>query len=122
MNDLDGPTDLGVVDAAAALARRDVSASELTAACLARIREVADGDGVQLHTLIVDDDSPDGTGELADELDPQRYAQIHRSVIVNLARVSHVTRGLNETADVHLHGRTDTLPVSRSYLHLFRQM
>jgi dolichol-phosphate mannosyltransferase len=35
---------------------------------LARIREVADGDGVQLHTLIVDDDSPDGTGELADEL------------------------------------------------------
>jgi dolichol-phosphate mannosyltransferase len=35
---------------------------------LARIREVADGDGLQLHTLIVDDASPDGTGELADEL------------------------------------------------------
>ena len=35
---------------------------------LARIREVAQDDGVQLHTLIVDDDSPDGTGELADEL------------------------------------------------------
>jgi DNA-binding LytR/AlgR family response regulator len=60
--------------------------------------------------------------ELADELDPERYAQIHRSVIVNLARVSHVERGLNETADVHLNGRTETLPVSRSYLHLFRQM
>jgi DNA-binding LytR/AlgR family response regulator len=60
--------------------------------------------------------------ELADELDPERYAQIHRSVIVNLARVSHVTRGLNETADVHLNGRTETLPVSRSFLHLFRQM
>jgi DNA-binding LytR/AlgR family response regulator len=60
--------------------------------------------------------------ELADELDPERYAQIHRSVIVNLKRVSHVTRGLNETADVHLEGRTDTLPVSRSFLHLFRQM
>jgi DNA-binding LytR/AlgR family response regulator len=60
--------------------------------------------------------------ELADELDPQRYVQIHRSVIVNLARVSHVTRGLNETADVHLAGREETLPVSRSYLHLFRQM
>jgi DNA-binding LytR/AlgR family response regulator len=60
--------------------------------------------------------------ELADELDPERYAQIHRSVIVNLARVSHVTRGLNETADVHLHGRNETLPVSRSFLHLFRQM
>jgi len=35
---------------------------------LARIREVVDGQGVQLHTLIVDDNSPDGTGELADEL------------------------------------------------------
>jgi len=60
--------------------------------------------------------------ELADELDPERYAQIHRSVIVNLARVSHVARGPNETADVHLSGRTETLPVSRSFLHLFRQM
>jgi DNA-binding LytR/AlgR family response regulator len=60
--------------------------------------------------------------ELADELDPERYAQIHRSVIVNLKRVSHVTRGMNETADVHLEGRSDTLPVSRSFLHLFRQM
>ena len=60
--------------------------------------------------------------ELADELDPERFAQIHRSAIVNLARVAHVTRGLNETADVHLTGRSDVLPVSRSYLHLFRQM
>ena len=60
--------------------------------------------------------------ELADELDPERYAQIHRSVIVNLARVAQVTRGLNETADVHLAGRSEVLPVSRSFLHLFRQM
>ena len=35
---------------------------------LARIREVSQGDGIQLHTLIVDDSSPDGTGELADRL------------------------------------------------------
>ncbi len=35
---------------------------------VARIREVADGHGVRLHTLIVDDNSPDGTGELADQL------------------------------------------------------
>ena len=60
--------------------------------------------------------------ELADALDPERYAQIHRSVIVNLARVAQVTRGLNETADVHLAGRSEVLPVSRSFLHLFRQM
>jgi DNA-binding LytR/AlgR family response regulator len=60
--------------------------------------------------------------ELADELDPERFAQIHRSVIVNLARIAQVSRGVNETADVHLTGRNDVLPVSRSYLHLFRQM
>jgi DNA-binding LytR/AlgR family response regulator len=60
--------------------------------------------------------------ELADELDPERFVQVHRSVIVNLARVTHVTRGLNETAEVHLQGRSETLPVSRSFVHLFRQM
>jgi dolichol-phosphate mannosyltransferase len=35
---------------------------------LERIREVADGNALPLHTLVVDDNSPDGTGELADEL------------------------------------------------------
>jgi DNA-binding LytR/AlgR family response regulator len=39
-----------------------------------------------------------------------------------LRAVSHVTRGANETADIHLKGRSEVLPVSRSYLHLFRQM
>lgn len=60
--------------------------------------------------------------ELADELDPSRFVQIHRSVIVNLHCVSQVLRGANETAEVHLRGRTEVLPVSRSYLHVFRQM
>jgi len=60
--------------------------------------------------------------ELADELDPEVFVQIHRSAIVNLRHVSQVVRGANETADVHLRGRREVLPVSRSYLHLFRQM
>lgn len=60
--------------------------------------------------------------ELADELDPSRFVQIHRSVIVSLRHVSQVVRGLNETADVHLRARTEVLPVSRSYIHVFRQM
>ncbi|WP_310385418.1 LytTR family DNA-binding domain-containing protein [Roseateles sp.] len=60
--------------------------------------------------------------ELMDQLDPSRFVQVHRSVVVNLHAISHVTRGLNETADVHLKGRTEVLPVSRSYLHVFRQM
>lgn len=60
--------------------------------------------------------------ELADELDPSRFVQTHRSVIVNLHHVVQVTRGANETAEVHLKGRRELLPVSRSYLHLFKQM
>lgn len=60
--------------------------------------------------------------ELMEQLDPKYFAQVHRSVVVNLRSVSHLTRGLNETADIHLRGRTEVLPVSRSYLHLFRQM
>jgi DNA-binding LytR/AlgR family response regulator len=60
--------------------------------------------------------------ELAAQLDPGHFAQIHRSVVENLRAISHVTRGDNETAEIHLKGRSEVLPVSRSYLHLFRQM
>ena len=60
--------------------------------------------------------------ELADELDPDVFAQIHRSVIVNLRHVAQVDRGLNETAEVRLKDRREVLPVSRSFLHVFRQM
>lgn len=60
--------------------------------------------------------------ELADELDPEVFVQVHRSVIVNLRHVAQVVRQGNETADVHLKGRPEVLPVSRSYLGLFRQM
>lgn len=60
--------------------------------------------------------------ELATQLDATQFAQVHRSVVVNLNSIAHVVRGPNETADIHLKGRTDVLPVSRSYLHLFRQM
>ncbi|MDN3921987.1 LytR/AlgR family response regulator transcription factor [Roseateles violae] len=60
--------------------------------------------------------------ELIEQLDPQYFVQVHRSVAVNLRAVSHLTRGPNETADLHLRGRSESLPVSRSYLHLFRQM
>jgi DNA-binding LytR/AlgR family response regulator len=60
--------------------------------------------------------------ELIPQLDAAQFAQVHRSVVVNLSAVSHVTRGENDTADIHLKGRSEVLPVSRTYLHLFRQM
>lgn len=60
--------------------------------------------------------------ELLAQLDATQFAQVHRSVVVNLRSISHVMRSANETADIHLKGRSEILPVSRSYLHLFRQM
>jgi hypothetical protein len=33
-----------------------------------------------------------------------------------------VVRGPNETADVHIKGRSELLPVSRSFVHVFRHM
>lgn len=60
--------------------------------------------------------------ELAAQLDGAQFVQVHRSVVVNLRSISHVTRGANETADIHLKGRDEVLPVSRTYLHHFRQM
>ena len=60
--------------------------------------------------------------ELLEQLDPGQFAQVHRSVVVNLRAVSRVKRHDNETAEIHLKGRSEVLPVSRNYLHLFRQM
>jgi len=60
--------------------------------------------------------------ELVEQLDAAHFVQVHRSVVVNRRSISHLTRGANETAHIHLKGRAEVLPVSRSYLHLFRQM
>jgi DNA-binding LytR/AlgR family response regulator len=60
--------------------------------------------------------------DLLAQLDPAQFAQVHRSVVVNLRAISHVRRHDNETAEIHLKGRNEVLPVSRNYLHLFRQM
>ncbi len=60
--------------------------------------------------------------DIATQLDSLQFVKVHRSVIVNLQSVERVIRGQNETAEVHLKGRKEKLPVSRSYLHLFRQM
>jgi DNA-binding LytR/AlgR family response regulator len=60
--------------------------------------------------------------DIGAQLDSALFAQIHRSVVVNLSSIDHITRGANDTADIHLKGRNEMLPVSRNYLHQFRQM
>ena len=60
--------------------------------------------------------------ELADALDPAFFVQIHRSAIVNLAQVERFSHGPGDSGELHLKARAERLAVSRSYVHLFRQM
>lgn len=60
--------------------------------------------------------------ELAEELDPNLFWQIHRSTIVNVNAIGAVSRDLTGHLVVKLKGRRETLQVSQPYTHLFRQM
>ena len=60
--------------------------------------------------------------ELVDELDPNQFWQIHRSTLVNAASIAGVTRDFRGRMLVKLKSRPETLLVSDSYTHLFRQM
>jgi len=60
--------------------------------------------------------------DLASELDPDLFWQIHRSTLVNVHAIAGVTRDLRGYLQVRLKQRQESLPVSESYAHLFRQM
>jgi DNA-binding LytR/AlgR family response regulator len=60
--------------------------------------------------------------ELADELDPNEFWRIHRGTIVNAACISKVSRSLTGRSIIRLKDLPETLTVSRSYAHLFKQM
>jgi DNA-binding LytR/AlgR family response regulator len=60
--------------------------------------------------------------ELVDELDASQFWQIHRSTLVNAAAIAGVTRDFRGRMLVKLKARPETLLVSDSYTHLFRQM
>jgi len=60
--------------------------------------------------------------ELADELDPDQFWQIHRSTIVNIRCIDVVQRHEDGRMDVALAGRAERFPVSQTYHYRFRQM
>jgi DNA-binding LytR/AlgR family response regulator len=60
--------------------------------------------------------------DLADELDPSLFWQIHRATLVNVNAIEGVTRDIRGRHLVLVKGRPDKLEVSRSFLHLFKQM
>ena len=60
--------------------------------------------------------------ELGAQLNPDDFAQIHRSVIVNLNAVAATRRDLSGKVYVKMRDTARELPVARQYVHLFRQM
>ena len=60
--------------------------------------------------------------ELVDEVDPNVFWQIHRSTLVNVNAIAGVNRDFKGHLHVRLKQRKETLPVSESYVHLFKQM
>ncbi|QBE66994.1 LytR/AlgR family response regulator transcription factor [Pseudoduganella lutea] len=64
---------------------------------------------------------------LLEQLDPQQFAQIHRSAIVNLQAVDRIERNDHEaracaSVEVILKGRAERLAVSEAFTRQFRQM
>ena len=60
--------------------------------------------------------------ELAAQLDPERFWQVHRGTIVNLGHVAATTRDLAGRVSIALKSRPEKVAVSRAFAHLFRQM
>ena len=60
--------------------------------------------------------------ELSEQLNPDDFVQIHRSVIVNLNAVTATRRDLAGKLYVRMRETSRELPVARQYVHLFRQM
>jgi DNA-binding LytR/AlgR family response regulator len=60
--------------------------------------------------------------ELLDRLDPVMFRQIHRSTVVNLRAIASIARDESGRGTIRLKGRSETLPVSLTYMPLFRNM
>jgi DNA-binding LytR/AlgR family response regulator len=60
--------------------------------------------------------------ELARTLDPERFWQVHRALIINVDTVHSTRRDDNGRLFVKLKGVARELAVSRAYAHLFRTM
>jgi DNA-binding LytR/AlgR family response regulator len=56
------------------------------------------------------------------QLDPDRFWQIHRGTVVNVALIDSVSRSVTGRGVLKIKGRPELLTVSRPYLHLFKQM
>jgi DNA-binding LytR/AlgR family response regulator len=60
--------------------------------------------------------------DLCEELDPDLFWQIHRATLVNVNAIDGVARDMRGRHLVLIKGLTEKLEVSRSFVHLFKQM
>ncbi|HEY9105992.1 MAG TPA: LytTR family DNA-binding domain-containing protein [Roseateles sp.] len=60
--------------------------------------------------------------ELAGQLDPDRFWQVHRATIINLDHLAGTRRDEQSRLFVRIRGQARELPVSRAYVHLFKAM
>ncbi len=60
--------------------------------------------------------------ELADQLDPNMFVQVHRSTIVNMRAVVTAERDFTSRVMLTLKGVKEKVQVSRQYAHLFARM
>lgn len=60
--------------------------------------------------------------ELAEQLDPDVFWQVHRGTLVNVNVIAGVSRDFRGHMVLRLKNRPETLAVSDSYAHRFRQM
>ena len=60
--------------------------------------------------------------ELYESLDPNRFWQVHRGTIVNVAHVATTTRDMTGRVTLSLKARPEKIAVSRAFAHRFKQM
>ena len=60
--------------------------------------------------------------DLLAQLDPDRFWQVHRGTVVNLAHVASTSRDLAGRVTLALKRRPERVAVSRAYAHRFKQM
>ena len=58
--------------------------------------------------------------ELASELDPRHFWQVHRGTIINIRSISTVTSDEMGRREITLKDRPEKIEVSRTFAHLFK--
>jgi DNA-binding LytR/AlgR family response regulator len=115
-----------VAQPAAARYLQWINASRGAAVRLITVEEVLYFKSDQKYTLVVTADAKSMIRKtiraLASELDPAMFWQVHRSTLVNVHAIDSVIRDDRGNLALRLKHRSEALPVSEAYTHLFHQM